>query len=502
MSWWKRNKPSPPIVIPPTIPPRGLTMTVSFLDKDGAPVQGTLISGRMGRPDWGVDGVPISWFVLSLTAPVGFAYGQPVSLALKATGHDEIDLEVPFAPEFSVRVEPAAPLARRGTPHVEGRSVVDDDGASFPLGATLLWALAGLMRNEDEHVWRNYAFVRKMEYDYVRAFCHCVGGPWTNLNDDMDFRRPDFKPLLAKLLDVGYNEHGLRTQLTLAGGPPDDARALAQAVYEVVEPRRHTVMALESVNEGNDTEAHAIEMARVLAPLGLPFGVGLGNAGIDTIERASNACGANMAFFHPERTLPGMRQARQCWDFKEMKRARSGNEPPGPQGSGGAQEDPFTLALTRFSALACGDSMWVMHTGHGVFGRTVPYGSGYRYANLEEAPNIQEQMTAVRNADFHIKHLANALPMFSPFNTGNIIGWPDGGSGGSVEKLYGSTDGKNFVITAIGTVGPTRFPVRQACSLKVFNPATKAVLIEQRYNGGEMIEVSGLQGYGFVGVVD
>ena len=102
MNWWNWH-PKPPTTTPPTPVPVGLSMHVTIWSPTGL-IQNALIAGEMGRPDWTVVGVPLSYYMLSFTAPVGYAYGQPVSLLITATGYKDTALELPFAPDVNVTV--------------------------------------------------------------------------------------------------------------------------------------------------------------------------------------------------------------------------------------------------------------------------------------------------------------------------------------------------------------------------------------------------------------
>lgn len=505
MSLWKqildritnaKKKDPPPKAAPP--PPRKI-MHIAVLQPDAEshdPIQGAVISGWIGRPTWSVEGVPIAWYVLEFLAPTKeLNYGDPVSILVKVTGYADIALEAPFQPELAVHAIPLGPAKRDGLVRRSGSyGVADDTGRFAPLGETLFWVVGGWKRGERDRVTANWRFVRQYGVDFQRTLGHCIGGVWAEKGAEIDARWPDYQQVLAETIDAAYDSHGLRTQLTAYGGGGGiDLRRLAQMIVEVVSPRRHKVLALEAVNEGNASRDDAVAMARIFASSGLLYGVGLGDQGLETIEGASNDGSAPLGFLHPERGGDANRQVRQCWDFHQMRRVRSNNEPPGSQSSVGIMDDPFDHATMRAADRITGTAIYVHHSGHGVFGVTYPYGSSLRYANLYEAPGLPAQLAAVRGVD---AYLPADVEEWTPFNTGHPVDTP----GGNVDKLYGSRAGGQFAEVAIGASGPLALRAKEGpCQLRVVNPQTGQTVADQHLAQGEQLTVDGLRHYILLG---
>jgi hypothetical protein len=253
-------------------------MHIAILQKDhdsNDPIQGALISGWIGRPTWSVQGTPIAWYVLEFVAPEGLNYGDPVSILIKVTGYADLELEEPFQETLGVHAKPLGPAKREGIVRRCGSyGIADDTGRFAPLGETLFWVLGGWRRGEHDRIKRNWAFLRQYGIDFQRVLCHATGGVWKDKGAEIDWRWPDFQDQLASMVDAAYDEHGLRTQLTAIGttGTADPV-GLAHAIAEVVSARRHKILLLEAVNEGN--------ASRAVFGVPYPYGAGLRYANLD-----------------------------------------------------------------------------------------------------------------------------------------------------------------------------------------------------------------------------
>jgi hypothetical protein len=186
---------------------------------------------------------------------------------------------------------------------------------------------------------------------------------------------------------------------------------------------------------------------------------------------------------------------RQCWDFKNFAGIAVENEPPGIGSSVAQYTDPFKMASKRAGDIICGAAAFCIHTGAGVFGNYMTGTWGVRQANLFEVPGLKEMAVAVKNAE---KHLPQGIEGWTKFNTNQ----PVKVIVGSVNKLYGSRSGGQFAEIAIGCEGPTHtLQAKESCSIKVVNPATGDVVLEQHLAKDETADVSGLWCYVIVGHV-
>ena len=365
---------------------------------------------------------------------------------------------------------------RLGVVRLVNRSWVDDTGEFFPLGTTLFWALGGMKRGEQGRVFQNVSFARELGCDYVRIL-----GQASWPGEDIDPFWSDYPTLLATFIDTAY-DLGVRTQITaLTEGCADPLRA-ATIIRDVVNARRDKIVMLEAKNETKDAGLVVVSanVAQILGQAGLPFGVGLGDASIETIEAESNKCQATVAFFHQERNPAddGARNVRQSWDMKAFNRAVCANEPPGPASSGSQENRPTRLAAMRAADTVCGAGAFCLHTGSGVFGRPMTGSYGTRYANLWEIPGIRVMAAAVHAS---VRHLPAGVTGWAKFNTQH----PVVVKSGQVNKLYGAKTGSQFVEIAIGCIAPTTFKAVVPCAVLFADSETGRVIAERQMNPGD-----------------
>src|SRR5439155_3322615 len=68
---------------------------------------------------------------------------------------------------FTVKVISRPFKARHGIVRADHRTIVDDDGAFYPLGATMMWSLWG-WKNDRDRLKQNLDFLKRHHWDYVR----------------------------------------------------------------------------------------------------------------------------------------------------------------------------------------------------------------------------------------------------------------------------------------------------------------------------------------------
>lgn len=390
---------------------------------------------------------------------------------------------------------------RPGQTRVDGRIWFDDAGQDRPIGITNFAAAGFYMRGQSSHVARDFAFMQAQKLSAYRALCSVNGGPWTDKGRAIDPSDPAWLPSIAQMIDDGYTRYGLKAALTVIGGGCPDPVGIARRLVDMLALRKDRILCLEAVNEMNATTAEAGEIARVLAPLGLPFGVGLGNAGIDTIKDATTDAGASVAFFHQERSGPQnsgpltedqrKRNARQCWDYKEFPTASACGEPAGIKSSVAEINEAFLMAVMRAGDIICGAGYFVVHPGAGVFSSLYPYNDGVRHEWLDEVPNLPQQLEAVRHAADRIPAHAEAW-----HKTNGAQGPLPFVASGQFEKLYVSTGPGTHVGILTAAHGAIRIEPRQgAMQIEVSNPATGAIVAMQDLHPGEALVVGDLWAY-------
>ena len=351
---------------------------------------------------------------------------------------------------------------RSGVPRADGRAIVDDGGAWYPLGLTFMWSDQGIKYHPD-HYRQNLEWAAAHGIDFKR--------PLEEVNWSGELRidqtRPewaDWRDIFARDLDQSY-DLGLRNGITLSGkGTAVDREWLAREAGAVIaDGRAHKVLIVEMQNEysnGGDPLGVLVGMARTIGariPNLLAYSTPGNAAEADEIKRTAAANGIRVMIRHTERNPAdyGWRDVRQPWDFHEDHGLVGADwEGPGPGSSGSTNTNPLQLAMKRALAAACGAPIFVLHTGTGVYGDGQPSSSGVpRPANFWEIENIEAIVSAVRGI---VALLPDGLPNWQAANTGWVPPNPvapfqpdqywEGDHGRGVNKAYAALapDGRIF----------------------------------------------------------
>ena len=234
---------------------------------------------------------------------------------------------------------------------------------------------------------------------------------------------PELSVWLGGLLDLAYDEYGLRTHVVIFGervGTRTQHLGIVTAVTKALAGREAKVTHVEIANEGGHTgfsgpdgieelRAHAVYVAMRCRHL-----VALTSAedyppindvqGPDYVY-AGAPVAVTMFEFHPDRDVNGdggpYRPCRQPYGYKEYRLPHVGGagEPRGPQSSVSETSDPVLLCADAAMVYLCGWARYVLHTGAGVFGMANQPGHPERPANVWEAPNwgpITQALTTLR----------------------------------------------------------------------------------------------------------
>lgn len=475
---------------PVDVPTRYCRVSVFAAEGGFAPLIGGTL--RFDDPTWPVLEAVLEDGRLKFVLPTSAVDGWQVHITAE-TEHQAQTFDVPLAPDIDVALPPLV-RARRGVVRLAGRSWEDADGSYYPLGTTLFWALGGWLRGDSDRVKRHAEWIKAQGADYVRILGQV---DWSG--EQIDPHHPQYEHALAAVIDA-MADAGLRTQITLIGGGCEDPLGLAQKVLGVTRDRRDKIQMLEAVNEGNASEDEAVSVAMLLRAGGVPFGVGLGDQGIETINRVDDMVGSTLSYFHQERGEDdtGTRQVRQVYDAKEFRLPPVWNEPPGPAGSVRELTDPMKLAAMRAGAIIMGAEAYCLHFGAGVFGRRHVSNNGLlREANLWEVPNAAAIFAAVRAAD---RRLPDRIGGWTKFNDGWAPPLPTAPvTCGGAFKHYGARSAGAFASLAFGCHGPVTFKAREAVHLSIVNPMTGEVLGEHELHVGQSVSESTLWAYVLVG---
>lgn len=393
-----------------------------------------------------------------------------------------------------IRLAPSV-TRRSGVVVAEGKSFRDADGFFHPLGATFFWALFGWMNGDRERVRQHYKFWADRGFDFVRTLGEV---DWSG--QVIDPNHPDYVDAYADMIRMGYEEFGVRTQITAQGGRYSDPMGLADRVARVVERvPAASVFAVEAVNEpfihGKIDEESLTRMTWRLRR-GLPQHLVTFGAvdDLDSAYRMITDTGANWVTRHSERQFSdhAWRAVRQGWDFKAFTVPASHNEPPGPGSSVAVLYNPLRLTMMRAVGILCGASAFVLHTGSGIYGtrRTITAQNDtdgrtetfVRPANAWEEPNIDVIAQSVRDVS---QLLPSGVSGWQRSNDNWAIPahplksqafWGDGSeSPVGVNKNYAaiSQDGR-FVTMPCGVRsrnGEQPFvTAERACEVRIFDP--------------------------------
>jgi len=374
--------------------------------------------------------------------------------------------------------------ARKGIVRADGRSYIDDDGAFYPLGGTLMWALWG-WKYDRARLDDNLKFLAQHHYDYIRILAEV---DW--VDEAIDPTWPDHAQLLGELIDRAYDKYGLRTEITMIGGGAGvDVVALAHEIGTVVNAgRRHKILDIEIANESYQRPVSLDTMRAAGAYLiqalpgqliALSSAEGLatyvpGSTDFlgDTIRTYLQPGTANLLTIHMDRTFgdDGWREVRQPWDWKDQAFPISHNEPIGPRSSVAQEVDPVRLAMLRAVGIIDGVEAFILHNGAGVTGRVDP--AHDRPANLWEVPNIDAVMTAVRGVDAILPPRAGDGQHWNNAWAGNPwvadAFWADGADHG-VNRNYTVSTPDGWISAESGLKGHVVMTPRQHSRVEVFD---------------------------------
>jgi hypothetical protein len=293
---------------------------------------------------------------------------------------------------------------RRGVVRVAGHSLVDDGGPFLGLGVsyfTSLWRA----KHDRARLEADLEFLSRCGFNYYRMLS-MVGhnAAWNGLEiapvafTAREGKRveawPDYWQQLRELIDLAYDRHGLRTQITVFADaqlmPEKDARIehMRKLLADVVPGREHKIILLEVANEawqngfpGDEGVVELREFAEYLnerteVPVAITSNHDwpeLGSfKGFEQVYAGGVADIATWHFSRDRRTDEGWAPVYDCWQLGERPGFPpvSSNEPIGPGSSVNTEQEPIRLVMAAAFAYSAKLPMYVFHSGAGVFGRT------------------------------------------------------------------------------------------------------------------------------------
>jgi hypothetical protein len=309
---------------------------------------------------------------------------------------------VPALLSPQLRAQPAeAPVRpRTGIVALDSHSLKDNQGHFNGLGATYMTAL-WRAKHDRQRLRSDLQFLSGCGFHYIRVLS-MVGwySAWEgreiapvsfqNRNGERIDAWSDYWRQLGELIDLAYDDYGLRTQLTIFADAqlmPDRSARIEhmRRILELIEPRQHKVILLEVANEAwqngfpgrqgiddlREFGKHLSDRTKVLVALSAP--VSYENEGIIEMYREAPVDIATVHFSRDIRTPDGgWLPVRDPWRVRSIGGIPpvASNEPIGPGSSVAQQRDPLKLVCAAAVAWMSGLPMYVYHCDAGVFGQT------------------------------------------------------------------------------------------------------------------------------------
>lgn len=407
---------------------------------------------------------------------------------------------------------PPLPDTRTGDVALSGRALSDDGEEFLGLGASYFQALRHA-KYDRERYREDLDFLARRGFNYIRTLT-MVGGnsawagkeiaPITFTNDQGQSIQawPDYWDQLGDMIDIAYDEYGLRTQLTLfadaQNGMPNEADRIAHmnGVLDAIEGREHKVMLLEVANEYwqngfpgsvgiakvREFGAHLAAGTDVLVALSSTNGT---NEDLQGIYQGSAADVATDHFSRDRGTVEGgwlpVRDPYRINSAVGLPPVIS-NEPIGPGSSVNSENDPIKLVSAAAYAWMSGLPAYVFHSNAGVLGNT-------RFEDMAGVDNFQHLQT-ILPGDIANWQRTEGKDSFSPFITyanGQANKWwteVGSPSSGAIRNLS-NVKGNEFYTLPIGILaGGVELEPRQNMTIQVFNPLSGEVVYEMTPSAG------------------
>jgi hypothetical protein len=408
---------------------------------------------------------------------------------------------------------------RSGRVRVEEHSLVDDGGPFLGLGVSYFTAL-WRAKHDRMRLETDLEFLSRCGFNYYRMFSmvgynaawdglEIAPVPFTSREGKQVAAWPDYWQQLRELIDLAYDRHGMRTQITIFADaqlmPEKDARIehMRKLFAEVIPGREHKIILLEVANEawqngfpGDEGVVQLREFAKYLSDrTEIPVAITsnhdwpeLGSfKGFERVYSGDIADIATWHFSRDRRTDDGWKPVYDCWELG----ARLGfppvssNEPIGPGSSVNTEQEPIRLVTAAAFAYSAKLPMYLFHSGAGVFGRT----------RFEDTPGIDRFGPLLRLLPPDLPNWERndgkeARAPFTAFAGGEANRyWPeiDGARDGCVRNT-GSRKGDEFVCVPIGIrPGGLQIEAREKLQFTAYSPLTGEAIKSAALQSGGML---------------
>jgi hypothetical protein len=408
---------------------------------------------------------------------------------------------------------PPLPAPRTGRVSLEG-SVLEDDGGEFlGLGASYFQALRRT-KFDRERYRSDLDFLARNGFHYIRTLS-MVGwnAAWQGKEiapisfETQDGRSvegwDDYWQQFREMIDIAYDEFGLRTQVTIFADaqlmPDKNARIQhMQNALENLQGREHKVILLEVANEAwqngfpgdqgvadvREFGAYLGDRTEILVALSATFG-----GTNESLEEMYQGSAADIATEHFSRDIHtvegGWLPVRDPWRVHAASGIPpvSSNEPIGPGSSVNSENDTIKLASAAAFAWMAGLPMYVYHTNAGVFGNT-------RFEDMAGVKNLRHLAGILPGdiANWQRSDGKDALSPLTTFANGQPnLWWTEvaNPASGAVRNIA-SVNGNQFYALPIGILdGGVQLEARRHMTIQVFHPLTGKVVMESTPSAAE-----------------
>ncbi len=473
------------------------------------------------REEWGPDGSGSSYLRLyrngtlllneslpGIYAPVGHSVRIGASTRRAADAGAPVDAVFSNLKVWDLSVnEPLPPLPppRIGDVGLDGQALIDAGGEFTGLGASYFQALRrtkfdrARYRSDLDYLARN-------GFDYIRTLS-MVGwyDAWEgkeiapisfqNENGASVQGWNDYWQQFREMIDIAYDEFGLRTQVTLFADAqlmPNEADRIAhmQNVLANLEGREHKVMLLEVANEywqngfpDPGGVAKVREFGDYLADrTNVLVALSSTNNNNATLQQMYQGSSADVATEHFSRDIGtvegGWLPVRDPWRVNSAVGVPPviSNEPIGPGSSVNSENDPIKLVSAAAFAWMAGLPAHVYHTNAGVFGNM-------RFEDMAGVTDFRHVQNILPGdiANWPRSEGKDALAPFTTYANGQANKWytevasPNSG----VVRNIANVKGDDFYTLPIGILGGgVELQARQNMTVQVFNPLNGEVVRE------------------------
>lgn len=410
------------------------------------------------------------------------------------------------------REVPARTVPRSGIVRVVGHGLVDDQGPFLGLGVSYFTAL-WRFRHDRQRLEDDLQFLSAQGFNYYRMLS-MVGwyAAWerreiapvafTSRTGKRVAQWDDYWRQLGGLIDLAYDRHGMRTQITVFADaqlmPTKAARLehLERLLTEVVPGREQKIILIEVANEawqngfpGEQGVKDLREFTEFLAKrTDIPIATTSNHH--EDFERIYANSAADIATWHfsrDRRADDGWAPVYDCWELANRPGFPpiSTNEPIGPGASVASEQSRIRLVMAAAFAYTAGLPMYVFHSEAGVFGKT----------RFQDAPAVSDfrQLLTILPPDLPNWRRNNGTGEDSPFvafaNRKPDRFWPEipESRDGCVRNVGGRKDDR-FVCVPIGIrEGGLQVQARASMRFEAFNPLTGKSLVTTALDTGEQL---------------